>query len=136
MKVDQISKGNVEFEKIAISVTEAGQEIEFSITTEIDHARVIGIMQQFSDETAMPGSTIQMDIDGDEVFPVGFESALIYSDESVPPDDRYMRYINRDISQVKIKGKYTDGEAQDTFAAYTAHIYILMRTKRFVENEK
>jgi len=136
MKIDKQSKGNVEFYRIPIDVdTEAGQIVEFSIVTEIDHRRIIGVMQQFSDETAIPGSILQMDVDGVEIFPTGFESALIYSDESVAPDDRFMKYINREINQVRIKGKFTDGSAQAAFAAYTAHIYLLMRTDKFISEE-
>ncbi len=133
---DQFTKGNVEFEKIEISVSGAGQAIEFSHITEVDHARIIGIMQQFSDETAIPGSSIELDVDGDEVFPKGFESALIYSNESVAPDDRFMRYIDRNVDQVKVTGKYTDGSAQAVFAPYTAHIYLLMRTDKYVKDKE
>lgn len=128
--MDDIKKTNVEFEKIEINVTSAGQEINFSHTTEIDHTRVIGVAQVFSNEAALPNSVIEMNIDGQTVFPTGFESKLIYTGMEVPPDEKYFRYLDRPVNRVKITGKFTDGKALAQFAAYSANIYLMMLTNR------
>jgi len=130
MEDNNRQKPNVEFEKIEINVAGSGQKISFSHTTEIDHSRIIGIAQVFSNESALPDSTLELDIDGQEVFPAGFESKLVYSGMEVPPDDRYFQYLDRPVNQIKITGKFTDGGALSSFAAYTANIYLMMLTKR------
>ncbi len=123
-------KPNVEFEKIEISVTSDGQEVSFSHTTEVDHTCIIGVALVVSNENALPNSTLELDVDGQKVFPTGFEAKLIYSGQEVPPDDRFFKYINRPVKQVKIEGKYTDGSALSTFASYTANLYLMMLTNR------
>jgi len=123
-------KPNVEFEKIEINVTASGQEVSFSHTTEIDHIKVIGIAQVFTNETALPNSIIELNIDGQEVFPTGFESKLIYTGMEVPPDDKYFKYLDRPVDRVKIAGKFKDGVALAPFASYSANIYLMMLTNK------
>jgi hypothetical protein len=121
---------NVEYEKIEVKVTEAGQEISFSHTTEIDHTRIIGIAQVFSNVGAIPNSTIKLSVDSQEVFPTGFESKLIYAGQEVPPDERFVRYIDREAKQIKVEGTFKDGGALTPFVAYTANIYLRMLTNK------
>ncbi len=127
---DDNKKPNVEFEKIEISVTADKQEVSFTHTTEIDHTRVIGIAQVFSNEAALANSSLEMNIDGQVVFPTGFESKLIYTGMEVPPDEKYFRYLDRPVNRIKITGKFTDGGALAQFAAYTANVYLMMLTNR------
>lgn len=119
---------NVEFEKIEINVTAGSQVINFSHTTEIDHTRIIGIAQVFTNENAVPNSTLELDVDGQRVFPDGFESKLIYAGQEVPPDDKYFSYLDRPVKQIKVTGKFTDGNALAPFAAYSANIYLMVLT--------
>jgi len=127
---DNKVKSNVEFEKIPITVTSSGQEVDITHITDIDHTCIIGIAQVFSNKDALPNCEIQLDVDGQEVFPKGFESKLIYAGEDVPPDDKYFRYINRDVKQVKITGKFKDGDSLSSFSQYTANIYLMVLTDR------
>jgi len=124
-------KGNVEYEKIEIAVTSDGGETTFDHTTEIDHNRIIGITQVFSDSDALPDSTLELDVDGEEIFPAGFESKLIATGQEVPPDDKWVHYIDRPVKQVRVTGKFTDGSALSSFAAYKANIYLMMRTDKY-----
>lgn len=121
---------NVEYEKIQINVTAAGQKVEFSHSTEIDHVRIIGIAQVFSNENAVPNSTLKLVADGQQIFPDGFESKLIYCGQEVPPDDRFTRYINQEAKQIKVEGTFTDGGSLSQFVPYTANIYLRMLTNR------
>ena len=124
-------KGNVEYEKIEISVVADGGEYTFDHTTEIDHNRIIGITQVFSDSDALPNSTLELDVDGEEIFPTGFESKLIVTGQEVPPDEKWVGYIDRPVKQVRITGKFTDGSALGSFVAYKANIYLMMRTNKY-----
>lgn len=134
MDNDQKNYGNVEYEKIAVAVAADGGTTAIDHTTDIDHTLIIGITQVFSNASAIPNSTIELDIDGFEVFPAGFESKLIATGQEVPPNDKYLNYINREIKQVRIKGTFTDGGALGVgFAAYTANIYLMVRTNKFEE---
>lgn len=122
---------NVEYEKIEISVDSSGKEIEFSHITEIDHNCIIGIAQVFSNIEALPNSTLRLEIDSQEVFPKGFESKMIFAGDDVPPDDRFIRTVNRDVKQDRITGKFTDGGAlEGSFVPYTANIYLMVLSNR------
>ena len=128
------SHGNVEYEKIEISVTKDGEIVSFDHTTEIDHTRILGICQVFTDMAALPNSTLELDVDGEAIFPVGFESKLIASGTEVAPDEKWLHYIDRETKQVRVKGRFMDGSALEEFAAYNANIYLMMRTKNYPEN--
>ncbi len=121
---------NVEYEKVEIKVMQPGQEISFSHTTEIDHTRIIGIAQVFSNEKAVPNSVIRLSVDGQEVFPSGFESKLIYTGQEVPPDERFVQFIDREAKQIKVEGVFTDGNALNPFVPYNANIYLRMLTNK------
>jgi len=122
---------NVEYEKIEILVNQSGQQIDFVHHTEVDHSCIVGLAQVISDELALPNSTIELLIDGQEVFPSGFESKLIYAGIEVAPDDRFITTVNRDINRTKITGKFTDGGAiHENFSAYTANIYLMVLTNK------
>lgn len=126
MDRDQNAHGkvNFEYEKIEISVTQSGQNVKFSHVTEVDHISIEGIAQVFSLQDALENSTLQLDVDGQEVFPVGFESKLIYAGCEVAPDDKFVKTICRKIKQDRIKGEFTDGGSQQEFKPYTANIYL------------
>ncbi len=126
-------KQNVEYEKIEIAVTTAkgaGQVVEINHTTEVDHECIIGIAQVFSNSDALPNATLELDIDSQLVFPKGFESKLIYAGSDVPPDDRFVRTINRKVKQTRITGKFTDGSALAVHEAYTANLYLMVLSSK------
>lgn len=127
------SISNREFEKIPITITSDGQIVPFSHTTELDHECIDGVAIVVSDQTALPGSLIELKIDGKEVFPTEFEAQLIYSGVDVAPDERYYSYLNRRVKQVKVTGKFTDGGvAGKGDAGYTANLYLRCHTlKRY-----
>jgi hypothetical protein len=127
---DNTKQTNVEFEKITLEVTASGQVIDFRHVTEIDHTCIIGIAQVFSNKEAVPDSELQLDIDGQKVFPKGYECKLLYAGDEVPPDDKFYRYINRSVNQTRITGQFTDGGALTPFVPYTANIYLMMLTNR------
>lgn len=121
---------NVEYEKIEIKVNENGQQVPFTHTTEIDHTQIIGIAQVFSNDLAVPNSQLKLSVEGQQIFPTGFESKLIHAGQEVPPDEKFLTYINREAHQVKVEGTFTDGGSLETFAPYTANIYLRMLRNR------
>lgn len=117
---------NVEYEKIEIAVNTSGENVAFTHTTEIDHTRIIGIAQVFSNDMALSNSRLKLSVDGEQIFPTGFECKLIYAGQEVPPDEKFLTYINREARQVKVEGTFTDGGSLEPFKPYTANIYLRM----------
>ncbi len=115
---------NVEFERIEISITAGSQVVDNKHATEINHKCVIGIALAITDTAALPGSALELKIDNLEIFPSGFEAKMLYASEDVPPADRFMPYVNRNIDQSEVKYKYTDGNNAD-HVTYTAVIYLM-----------
>ena len=121
---------NVEYEKIELKVIESGENVPFTHTTEIDHTRIIGISQVFSNDKAVPNSRLKLSVEGQQIFPSGFESKLIHAGQEVPPDEKFLTYINREAHQVKVEGTFTDGGSLEPFEPYTANIYLRMLRNR------
>ena len=112
------------FQILKQTVSAAGETVTFSGTV-LEHLdKVVGVAVSYSDATAKPNSTLELDIDNHEIFPDEFEADLIAPKSGISANALFWRIAESGKGSV-IKGKYTDGSAEAGFEAYDVRLILL-----------
>jgi len=119
----------VRVENIDTPITVAGSSVAINspaldYVTNMLNRKLIGIMLTLSDDTQLPNSTIELSLDGKEIFCAGTPAKMIFAAQNVESDARFFRLMSRNIKQSHLKGTYTDGNGL-AFAAYTVKLTLL-----------
>jgi len=122
---DKLEFKNLEIEKIEIDVTAALATYTKQHITERVHMQVIGVALNLTDESALPGATMSVSIDGQEVFPGGTEAKLLFASTSVAPNQKFYTYLKRNINQTRVDITFTSSSFANPYKA----IFYLLCTK-------
>lgn len=122
---DKLEFKNLEIEKIEIDVTAALATYAKHHITDMLHMHVIGVALNLTDESALPGATMSVHIDGQEVFSLGTEAKMLFSSTSVAPNQKYYTYLMRNISQTRVDVTFTSSGFANPYKA----IFYLLCTK-------
>jgi hypothetical protein len=126
LAIDRSKYENTELEMIEISVAAGTTAYAASHTTAPRHKRIVGIALSIGDEAVIEGATMSVNIDSKEVFPAGTEAKLLFASTSVPPNQKFYTYVDREINQTKVDVTFTSNGFS---AAYKATFYLLCQNK-------
>lgn len=119
------------YQLIRAKVNNPGETVKFSAETDKLYQRVQGIYVSLPNDNSHFGSTLELRIAEQEIFPEGFESKLLATSQHVPPGDRFAMFDTDEPIEAKgshVEGRFTDGgfAAGVTFP-YTLNIYLKLK---------
>jgi len=122
------------YQMIKVKVETPGQTVKFSAETDKLYSRVDGIYVSMPNDNSHFGSSLELRIAEEEVFPEGFETKLLATDQSSSPNERFLLFENDEPVEAGgslIEGRFTDGGFTDgiTFP-YTMNIYIKLKNSK------
>lgn len=120
-----MSKPKIKYQHISFTVNNAGQEITIDAETDKLYNTCTGINVLLSDTNAS-FSKLQLDINGQEVFPVNFEVIRVRFRTQAPFGYDY-HTLDEVAGGSKIKGKYTDNKQ----ASYPYEVTLSFRLENF-----
>ena len=109
------------YQIFSASITSGSTNV-FTGNLNLLYKKVTGVCAVIADETGVTKSKFtQFQIDGDDIFPNGFEVILLTTGVDVPPDDRFLKLDERAENSI-INMTYVDG-TKGTAYPYTLNIY-------------
>lgn len=121
------------YQIIKIKVDSAGQTVKFSAETDKLYQRVQGVYVSMPKDTSHFGSSLELRIAEQEVFPEGFETKLLAANQSSSPNERFAMFDKDEVIEAKgshMEGRFVDGGFDDgsTFP-YTMNIYLKLKNE-------
>lgn len=121
---------NRKFKTFRLSVPSAGAVVSLDSETDLMYEVVDGVKAITSNPNAKHGSTLNLAINDEEIFPEGFDLINITSTEDCPVDQRF--YTDNGKLEIPAKGstvkiRYTDGSNADS---YPYNVSIVVTQKR------
>ncbi|MFH0895400.1 MAG: hypothetical protein V2A54_13270 [Bacteroidota bacterium] len=119
------------YQLIKINVESSGQTVKFSADTDKLYAKVQGLFISLPKDESHFGSTIELRIADQEIFPDGYETKMLTCNQSTSPNERFFLFDkdeNVDAGGSYVDGRYTDGGFSTgiTFP-YTAVLYLKLK---------
>ncbi|HBG69660.1 MAG: hypothetical protein A2W93_12150 [Bacteroidetes bacterium GWF2_43_63] len=119
------------YQMIKVKVETPGQTVRFSAATDKLYSKVEGIYVSLPKDESHYGSTMELRIAEQEIFPEGFETKLLATDQSSTPNERFVIFDNDEVVEAGgsiIEGRFTDGGFSDgiTFP-YSLNIYLKLK---------
>jgi hypothetical protein len=119
------------YQMIKVKVETPEQTVRFSAATDKLYSKVEGIYVSLPKDESHYGSTMELRIAEQEIFPEGFETKLLATDQSSTPNERFVIFDNDEVVEAGgsiIEGRFTDGGFADgiTFP-YTLNIYLKLK---------
>lgn len=119
------------YQLIKVKVETPGQVVRFSAATDKLYSKVEGIYVSLPKDESHYSSTIELRIAENEVFPEGFETKLLATNQSVSPNERFMIFDNDELVEAGgsiIEGRFSDGGFSDGIVfPYTLNIYLKLK---------
>jgi len=114
----------IEHEIITIAAATPATAYPFTQNTDVRHKNIKAIGLEVEDETAIPGATLNLLIDGVEIFQSGFEVSRLACGNGVEPNKRFW-YLEEpiEVNQKKVSGTLTTGAVGSN-----VNIYLLCDT--------
>jgi hypothetical protein len=122
----------VKYQLVKVPVSHAGVQVKFSAETDKLYDRVMGLFISTPSYRHHYGSTLEMKIAEEEIFPEGFETKLLASSLSVNPNQRFVRFDEDENLAAKgnlISGRYTDG-GLDSGVSYPYTVILYFKLKK------
>jgi hypothetical protein len=121
------------YQIIKVKVDNPGQTVKFSAETDKLYMKVKGIYVSMPKDTSHFGSTLELRIAEQEVFPEGFETKLLAASQSSSPNERFAIFDADEIIEARgsqIEGRFVDGGFDDgsTFP-YVMNIYLKLKNE-------
>lgn len=117
----------IKYQQISINIASPGQQVPIDAETDKLYDTVTGINVLSTDDNA-PFSTLQLDINGLEVFPANFEVIRLRFRQQAPFGYDYQT-LNEPAGGSKIKGTYTDVSAGASYP-YTVTLSFRLENKK------
>ena len=119
------------YQLIKIRVTNPGDAVKFAADTDLLYERIEGIFVSLPNENSHFGSTFELRVSDQEIFPEGFESKMLACNQAVSPNERFVKFEKDEHIEAKgskIDGRFIDGGYNTgvTFP-YTAVIYLKLK---------
>lgn len=102
----------IKFQLVKVLVSQAGEQVRIQAETDKLYDRVTGIYVFTPFYRYHTGSTIELKIAEEEIFPEGFDTKIIASNMSVSPSQRFYTFESDEEIIAKgnlVSGKYSDG---------------------------
>jgi len=116
---------DIKYQLIKIKVEESGSIIKFNADTDKKFKSIKGVFASLPDsDNALFGTSLELRIADNEIFPEGFEIKMLSCGQNVAPDDRFYSKIDEEAQGSRIEGRYTDGGNARTYP-YVAKLYFL-----------
>lgn len=108
-----------------LSVTKPGETVKEEFELDKTITKVVGIaVTSDRDDLLFYRGSHRIALNGEEIFPEGYESKLLMSGIGVKPNDRYFR-LEREPGNSMVQFHYTDSNHPSTiFTAYRVSLYI------------
>ena len=121
------------YQIIKVKVDNSGQTVKFSAETDKLYMKVKGIYASMPKDTSHFGSTLELRIAEQEVFPEGFETKLLAASQSSSPNERFAIFDADEVIEARgsqIEGRFVDGGFDDgsTFP-YVMNIYLKLKNE-------
>lgn len=119
------------YQLIRVKVNTPGETVKFSAETDKLYKQVQGIYVSLPKDDSHFGSTLELRIAEQEIFPEGFESKLLATSQHTPPGDRFAMFDTDEVVDASgsyVEGRFTDGGYTTgiTFP-YTMNIYLKLK---------
>ena len=108
----------VVYRKITVPVTAAGIRIknaEFKLEKNI--TKVLGISAYADDDARVFTLTQQLQVNGNEILPEGFDTRLLFNYNSVPSEQRFFPVFNQPAGNGKVEINCIDTASDADFAS-------------------
>ena len=121
------------YQIIKVKVDNPGQSVKFSAETDKLFEKVQGIYVSTPRDESHFGSSLELRIAEQEVFPDGFESRFLAANQSSSPNERFFMFDKDEVIDAKgshIEGRFTDGGyiTGITFP-YVLNIYLKLKNE-------
>ncbi len=116
------------FDIIKIPVSEAGQIVKFSADANKMYKWIEGLFVSLPEEKAVPGSTMELKIANEEIFPEDYEVKLLTTGQECAPNERFFDLIHEEAVGNLIEGRFTDSGKADVYP-YVAKLYLMLKEK-------
>jgi hypothetical protein len=122
------------YQIIKVNVEAAGQTVKFSAETDKLYKRVQGIYVSMPKDESHFGSTMDLRIAEQEVFPEGFETKLLATSQSASTNERFFMFDADEAIEAggsHLEGRFVDGGFTTgiTFP-YTMNIYLKLKNDK------
>jgi len=119
------------YQKIPVIINQAGVTVPFSASTDHATGTITGLAIEMPEDNAIYGSTVELSIAGEEIFPEGFPVRFIAVKtlhDIAPSNIWYAGTENQALkipaNGASVTGKLTDGSIVGIIYPYTAHVHI------------
>ena len=122
------------YQIIKVKVDTPGQTVKFSAETDKLYQRVQGIYVSLPKDESHFGSTLELRVAEQEIFPEGYETKLLAASQSSSPNERFAMFDNDEVIEARgshLEGRFVDGGfvAGITFP-YTMNIYLKLKNDK------
>lgn len=125
---DLENKQTKKFKIITLTVPAAGNSIPINEASDTGYDRITGVLLNLTNQTALPQGTIDLAINGKEIFPRGYETRNIFCGLEVAPDERFYS-LDEKGDQTTILGNYVDGSVVGVVYPYNVLLYVRQETE-------
>ncbi len=122
------------YQIIKVKVDSAGQTVKFSAETDKLYQKVQGIYVSMPKDTSHFGSTLELRIAEQEIFPEGFETRMLAVNQSTSPNERFAMFDTDEVIEARgshMEGRFVDGGFDDgsTFP-YVMNLYLKLKNEK------
>lgn len=122
------------YQLIKIKVSAAGETVKFAADTDKLYERIDGLLVSLPKDDSHFGSTLELRIADQEIFPDGFETKFLACNQSVSPNEHFFLFDKDEQIEAHgshIEGRFTDGGFTTgiTFP-YQAIIYLKLKNNK------
>lgn len=114
------------FQLIKFTVPQAGAVVNINANSDRLYKNITGLFASLPEDKAFEGSTLQLFVNDQEVFPEGYELKMITCGQQTSPNERYYA-IEEEAGGSTIRGRFTDG-GQVSYP-YTGTLYLKLEEK-------
>jgi len=114
------------FDIIKIPVSEANQSVKFSADSNKMYSWIEGLYMSLPEDKAIVGSTVELKIANEEIFPEGFEAKMLCTGQNCTPNERFFNSIHEEAAGNLVEGRFTDSGKADHYP-YVAKLYLMLQ---------
>ena len=98
------------FQQIRVRVPGPGASVRFLAQTEKQYGRIRGIFALLPEDRALPGTSVGLRVNKEEVFDDAHDVRLITCGEQVPPNEKFFFFEEYlEAAGSTVEGRVTDG---------------------------
>ena len=120
---------SVKYQNMALVVKGAGEIVSSkSFTTDRNYKKVVGILALTADPAAMKALEFEkFEINGQEIYPQGYDAYIISCGDGVAPNDRFDKEIDEPAENSSVNVSIKDGSVAGQGYPYTVKIVLMLK---------